>query len=718
LGARPFKIQEEIRILEIEIMMKKYLLVVAVVGALMCGGCATGGNGVGTGITVNVQGFRVAAVNLSTTYTAVVGPTGTSQAVSWTLTGTACTGTPNPCGSFTSSTTGNPITYQAPATPPSSTVTITAASQVDKTATGSVVVKVVPITTTIAPTPVNIGHGLIQQFTATAAPDNVPQTFTWTCTVSGNPCANFSSNTSGLAVYTAAEGACGNSCVNVSAVSSIDPTGCTLDPKDCTVAKGSILASRLVNGPYAFRFSGYDSSHNPIAVAGSISVTNGVITGVEDENTASGPAQHSITAGSYTPSTAGDNNTNNAGALSFTTGGAFPNQFQAVLDANGDFQLIESDGHGAGSGVMQRSATAQFNAAAQPYVFGFSGVDSSGKRVGYVGLLPLDGNGHVSTGTLDANDNGTTTNLCGASPCNVGGSYQYNSGTGVGQLTLTTGITQHFDFFIAGGQTKNIPNPLTLYAISTDAINATHPALSGSIVAQFAGITYDSTVLTSTSVSHVTGIDSSGSNTLVSLIAASGDGNGNIPQVFDSNNAGTIVPATTLTSSPCTYTTSTGGRFVVTLLGTTSTACTGGIPFVFYASGTNRGFLLDQSSPAVMTGGMDPQDGSLAAPTQLPGTFAATTVSSTTSGVLPTASNLLLTSTGNATFPISGTQYPGVHSVSGLYTLLGTGATGSVSGTIVLGSSHYVFYPIDTTHFYMIDVDATVTNPSMIYAQQ
>jgi hypothetical protein len=712
-------------------MMKKYLLAVAVASALICGGCATGGSGT-KGITgVDITGFPQAAVTLSTTYTASVQPSATaSQAVTWTMSGAACTGTPNPCGSFTSSTTSNPVTYQAPATPPSSTFTITAASQVDPTQTGHIVVTVVPITTTIATTPANIGHGLVQQFAAAAAPDNVPQTFTWTCNVSGNPCANFSSNTSGTAVYTASEATC-NNCVNLSAVSTIDPTGCTLDPKGCTAAKGSILASRLPNASYAFRFAGYDSSHNPVAVAGSITVNNGAITGVEDENTASGPAQHNITAGSYTPSNLNDNNTNNAGTLAFTTGGAFPNQFQAVLDANGDFQIIESDGHGTGSGVMQKSASTLFNTAAQRYVFGFTGVDSSGKRVGYVGLLPLDGSGNISTGgTLDANDNGSTMNLCGTSPCNVGGSYQYNSGTGVGELTLTTGITQHFDFYVAGGQIKNAPNPLTLYAISTDPINGTHPALSGSIVAQFAGITYDSTVLDGTSVSHVTGVDSSQSSTLVSLIAGDGDGNGNIAQVFDSNNGGTIVQATTKTSSPCTYTTATGGRYVVTLLGTT-TSC-GGIPFVFYASGSNRGFLLDQSSAAVMTGGMDPQNSNLGAASQLPGAVALATESSATSGVVPFAANFLLTFTGIVAPPttpptppgaVAGTQYPGMHAVSGTYTLSSTNtlmpSLSSVSGTIVLGANaNYVFYPIDATHFYMIDVDAGVTDPSVIYGQQ
>jgi hypothetical protein len=698
-------------------MIKNCVFAIGVLSLALATGCAKGGNGMGSGITVTVEGFQQAGVGLSVTYTASVKPDSANQAVTWSLSGSGCTGTPNPCGSFTSSVTANTVTYQAPATPPSSEVTITATSQADSTAKGSENVTVVQITTTVSPAPVNVGHSLIQQFTARAVPDNAPQTFAWTCTVSGVACANFVSNSSDVAVYTAAESPCGNSCLNVSAVSSADPTGCSA-AKACSAATGSIVTSRL-SGIYAFRFSGHDNSNVPVAVAGTITANNGTITGgFEDVLTAGAATQHTITSGSYVPSSANDNSTNNAGVLTITSG-AFPNKYQVVIDAAGDIRMIESDGHGTGSGVMQKSATAQFNTAAQTFVFGFIGVDAGGHRAGYVGLLPLDGTTNIKTGgLLDANDNGTTTNPCGTPPCAVGGSYQADgSVAGLWHMTLTTGTTQHFDFFVAGGQTKNVPNPLTLYAISTDSVDTDHPALSGSLVFQNPAITYDKTALNAAAVAHLTGVDNTGSNSLVSLLLVDGDGNGNISARFDANNAGTIIASQDFN---CTYTSGTSGRYVVTLLGKSSTCTSPALPFVFYASGANRGFLLDQSSSAVLTGGMDPQDTSVGGPQQLLGTFAAASISNATSNVSPLAANLLLTSVNSTTHSVAGTQYPGAQTVAGNFTLT-FDSMGFVTGTATLtapAAASYVIYAVDATDLEMIDVDAAVTNPSIIFAQQ
>jgi hypothetical protein len=695
-------------------IMKNFLLAFALLSLALAVGCAKGGNGEGDGIAVTIDdnGISVAGLNLSIPFTATVtGPNSPSQNVTWSIVGASCTGTPNPCGSL-SSTTGTSTIYTAPATvPANAAIKIDAVAQANGTAFDGVPLTITPITTNIAPTPVNVGQGLVQQFTAVALPDNAPQVFTWTCSVNGAACANFVSNTSGVAVYTAQDAACSNGCVQVSAVETTDPTGCTVNAKGCTAAKVSVVPSRI-NGSYAFHFSGYDSSHNPMALAGSVTVaSNTSISGVEDELSSAGYSQNTITGGSYTPSTLADKNTNNAGTLVLNTG-TFPNQFQIVLDANGDVRMIESDGHGTGSGVLEKpETTQQFNTAAQTYVFGFTGVDSNGKRAGYVGVLPLDGNGNIKAGMVDSNDGGTASAYTG-----VTGTY--HEAGGIWTMSLTLGAqTLNFDFYISSGQNKNAKSPLTLYAISTDAVDADHPALSGRMVLQDPGTTYDKTALNSYSVSHLTGIDSTGSNTLVSLTLGSGDGNGNFSETFDANNAGTTVQAATA-PAPCTYTASTAGRYVVTMLGTGTSSCTGGIPFVLYASGANRGMLLDQSSGAVMTGGMDPQGNVIFAGSALPGTYALGTLSSATSGVAPLVANLLLTSTGNQTFIVGGTehQYPNpAQAVAGTYSIMGIG-TGTI--TLTTPSANYVMYAIDTTHFEMIDVDKTVTNASVIYAEQ
>ena len=62
------------------------------------------------------------------------------------------------------------------------------------------------------------------------------------------------------------------------------------------------------------------------------------------------------------------------------------------------------------------------------------------------------------------------------------------------------------------------------------------------------------------------------------------------------------------------------------------------LPFVLYASGANRGFLLDQSSTSVMTGTMNPQrkkPSASSAPSEIPGTYAAATMSNGSSTLCP-----------------------------------------------------------------------------------
>ena len=76
-----------------------------------------------------------------------------------------------------------------------------------------------------------------------------------------------------------------------------------------------------------------------------------------------------------------------------------PNTYTVVLDANGDIQMIESDSNGTGSGVIEQLTTApskfDLTSLSGSFVFGFTGVDISGKRVGYAGVLPMDGSGHI-----------------------------------------------------------------------------------------------------------------------------------------------------------------------------------------------------------------------------------------------------------------------------------------------------------------------------------
>src|ERR1700686_1454418 len=394
-------------------MIKKCLFAAALMSLALAGGCAKGGNGTGSGITVTVGDSNIPAIypNQQLTFTATVTGT-TNKTVTWSLSGTACTGTGNPCGTIDKNTGA----YVAPAAVPSpATVTITATAAADSTATVGLQVHIVLISVVVTPTTVTVGQNLVQQFTAVAVPDDAPQTFTWSCTPTAS-CGSFAPNPNSVAVYTAPAS---NLAVVVAATSTVQQS-----PAGVGQAKVTVVTSRLPSGTYAFRFSGYDKSSppRPVAVAGSLTAAaNGTITGgVEDELPAPSSGNPlTITSGSYVPGS-NNNDDNNLGTLTLRLSSGITNIYTAVLTSSGIIRMIESSSDGTGitgSGVLQKSATSTaFNAGAQTFVFGFSGVDSTGGRVGYVGMLPMTPSGTGGTitgGLLDANDNTTTTNVCG-----------------------------------------------------------------------------------------------------------------------------------------------------------------------------------------------------------------------------------------------------------------------------------------------------------------
>ncbi|HEX7424969.1 MAG TPA: hypothetical protein VF311_13945 [Terriglobales bacterium] len=716
-------------------MMKTFLFVVALLSLALAGGCAKGGNGLGSGINVTVSDNNISVIYATQSVTFKATVTGTTNtAVTWSLSGTACTGTPNPCGAI------NPTSgvYVAPATAPSpSTVTITATSQADSTAKGELGVHVVQVTVFVTPTPVTVGQTLVQQFTAVAVPDDAPQTFTWTCTP--NPACGsvaYDPSTSYLAVYTAPSA---NGPVVVAATSTVPQS-----PAGVGQAKVQVATSRLPSGAYAFRFSGYDNSGNPVAAAGSfILAANGTITaGVEDVLTAGTPQQFTIASVKYLPH---NNTDNNLGTLTLALNGGPTNTYTAVLTSSfptppGTMRMIESDSTGTGSGVMQKSAANTiFNNGAQTFVFGFTGVDApvNGNRVGYVGMLPMDGSGNIGNLTpalLDPNDNGT--NVCGAQPCSVKGTYSQpdvNLPTWW-HMTLKTTTTQNFDFFVSGGQTNNAPNPLTLYAISTDLIDGAHPALSGSMVYQFP-MTYNNAAFAGTSVSNLTGASANVSLTLGTTDGTSGGsgGTGGFTGNFDQNsNNGTILSVSSF-SYQYGATGSTNGRYTFQMLGNPgATPPVAPLPFVLYASGANRGFLLDQSSLAVMTGTMDPQPAKASgsyAPSEMPGTYAAATISNSDPTVVPVVQNLLLTSPGGTppAYNVTGTQNPGSQTLTGTYlvTLSGTGMIALTAPAAATSAIYAIDVDVTTftvTDFMMIGTCApqpcSGVSSSVIFAQQ
>jgi hypothetical protein len=217
-------------------------------------------------------------------------------------------------------------------------VTITATLVSDTTKTGTLEMRILPVTVYVTPTTVVVGEGLKQQFTAVGVPDGSPQTFTWSCTATTGSCGSLvpDPNISGLAVYTATASA---AAVTISATWESPPPSSVVGQ-----AAVQVVPSRLPSGMYAFRFSGYDTSNKPVTLAGSVTVgAGGVITGgVEDVVNSGGYTQYTTVSGSYVPS-AGNDNTNNLGTLTLDAraSGGPKYVFTAVLNSSGIMRMIE-----------------------------------------------------------------------------------------------------------------------------------------------------------------------------------------------------------------------------------------------------------------------------------------------------------------------------------------------------------------------------------------
>jgi hypothetical protein len=720
-------------------MIKKLIFTAALLSLALLGGCAKGGNGpcVVSCPEIDIEPqLGVVGLNVSVPLTLAFKFTSPAP-VNWSIQPTSCG---SACGTLTNVTTST-ATYVGPSSVPSNaSISIVATSQNDGGLSGSLGVTIIPITTNVAPVSPNVGAGLTQQYTAIALPDQAPQTFTWTCTVNSAACASFvpDPSGSGQATYKPTAGEeCGSSgCVTISAVATVDPTGCTVDPKiTCIPSQTTAVSSRVPAGTYAFEFSGYDKNGRALAVAGTFTVgSGGSITGFEDENEWNGSkfvtAGHNITGGSYSPLSGSNPISNNAGTLSLTVSGSpFPSTYSVVLDGAGDIQMIANDGTGnIGSGFAEPSANGKFNkGSSAAFAFGFTGVDSGNNHVGYAGLLPTNGVSTVTGGLIDVNDNGSASNsVCNATPpCTVTGSYIADGTvTNLWHMTLTAPIAMAFDFFVANGaENGNGNNPLHLYAISTDG----NPAMLGTMTYQNPKITtYDNAALTGESVSALTG-----ANDNVALVLGSPDGSGDFLGTFDWNNHGAIVSVPP--SDPCsppticnfanTYasTNNNTGRYTIQMLGNPNgTPAVNPIPFVLYASGANSGYLLDPSSTAVITGTMNAQTGPKAnfgqfASSSASGPYSVATTSNSVSSIPPLTMNLVLTSPGASVFNVTGVENFGAQSVSGGYVV---GSAGN--GTITLTSpaaSKYVIYGTTETTFFMIDLDSGVTSQMFYLAQ-
>lgn len=149
-----------------------------------------------------------------------------NKGVTWSLSGTGCSGAT--CGTLSNVTTTS-VTYTAPAKQPSpDTVTITATSVADTTKSASTTITITPpITVSVAPATASLVISTEQQFTATVSNDAQNEGVTWAVSgagCSGSDCGTLTNVTTTSVTYTAPGSVPSPATVTLTATSNTEPS--------------------------------------------------------------------------------------------------------------------------------------------------------------------------------------------------------------------------------------------------------------------------------------------------------------------------------------------------------------------------------------------------------------------------------------------------------------------------------------------------------------
>ena len=497
----------------------------------------------------------------------------TNTTVTWTLSGTGCSG--SSCGTLSQGGL-----YTAPAQVTSTLkVAVKATAQADpsKSATAAVTVTP-PIEVTVSPQTAQVVINGQQQFVATVTGASSKTAVNWS--LSGKGCPSGCGTINNVGLYTAPS-AVTNSPVTVIATSQAD--GTSFGTADLLVIPSNAIK---LKGHYAFLFHGTDSTGLYQAAGSFVADGQGGITsGTEDINRTSGPVTNLSFLGTY--SVGGDNR----GVLTISNSlGKFSYAFALTSNANVS-RFIEIDSSGIrGAGVMERQDTSAFSPSALTggYSVNLTGVDSSGARIGALASLYPSGSGVISGSSLDVNDGGNSLPTF----VNFSGNYTVMP-TGRGTLLLNlpgfAGGTLNFVMYVVSAN--------EFFLLSSDRLG-TNPLFSGSALLQ-SGAPFNGTIFSGNSAFYETGLSNGVPD--VSVGRLNYDGHGTVAVQFDENAGGTVVMGGLMTGA---YAVSLNGRTVLNLFNqqthqqylATMYAISQNTAFIMDATGSVRsGYLENQT---------------------------------------------------------------------------------------------------------------------------
>ncbi len=325
------------------------------------------------------------------------------------------------------------------------------------------------------------------------------------------------------------------------------------------------------------------------------------------------------------------------------------------------------------------------------YVFGLSGIDSSGNSFYAVGAVTADGNGNITGGEEDLND--VTSGYFNAS--SISGSYTLGT-DGRGVLNLNNSIGQ-FQFAFA------------MQALDNAVLNE----IDGSVVAATGNLEAQATSVTAPFGNYAFGFSGSGLGCgAVNSAGIFALNNGNILGPQDLNCGGSIIQSQNMSGS---YGSSDGlGRGTGSFSGTSS----GRSNLIYYVVSANRFRFLCPDPATFFLGSADLQTQASFAASNFSGSYVINTSANTSAGVSYTLISINA-SGGNVSrgyYDVNDTGNVGQASLSGAYTLA---SNGYVKGTWNVNNVGLPFalYLSSPTSGYYVDERTSAVGGGNITAQ-
>lgn len=578
--------------------------------------------------------------------------------------------------------------YTAPAAIPNpAAVTVTAVSQANTSISASTAVTIAPTAAvSISPSAATLPAGAPLTFTANV--NGVPTTaITWQVNgVTGGDATHGMITTSG--VYTAPIAPPPTGAVTITAV---DQGGNGSSTAPVTIG----FSNATLHGPYAFSFSGRNTS-GFLSAAGSFTADGkGAITGgLEDVSGQTSVSTNLTFTGTYSIGLDG------RGTAVLTVNGSNAATWQIAMANDQHGLMIRFDtATVTASGSIDRQDTTAFNAAALNgnYVLNLSGINSTANLLLQVGALTSNGNGTISSGVLDVNDSGAP-----SSGLSVTGTYTMAT-TGRGTLAFTTsGGTQNFALYVVSAKQFKL--------VETDA--GASSSVVGDLNQQAAG-PFGNGSLNGGYAFTLGGSTANGPFALGGILTANGTGGFNsASSVFDENDDAVVTPSFTLLSGSYQPDLVNLGRFAATLSVNDDIGRT--LQLVLYPQANGGVAIIDMDTSLVASGVAFAQAGGGFGSSNLVGGFALnwngllfTTPSSeedisgqltgSNSGIIGTLDISTLSSTVGATNPNT--------AVSGGVPSVGANGRGTVQLSGGGATFSHAVYLVDNNTMLVLDLD-------------